>query len=136
MQQRRLVPTLVLPDRDMGKVCVISQSFALFGLKFRTEMTTTRFITHQRILTDQFRKLHKISHTACLFQFEVQIPTLPRHSDVLPEFRAQLRNALQSFFESFGISGHPAFFPHEMTQLTMEGGDGTMPPNFEQILDS
>ena len=95
--------------------------FTFFCLIFFTEVTTTRFITGQGINTHQFTKFNKISNAACFVQFRIKIidcyPSLSHPSRIL---HVKLTDFNNGFFQTFLITRHSTFIPHNLTQTAVE----------------
>ena len=103
-----------------GEMLIVAQGLAVFRLEFLPEMAATRFFPVQRVEADELSQLQEVCDPARLLQRLVQLGIAPRHVDVPPELRPELRDQAESFLESRGVPGHTAIIPHDLAQLAVE----------------
>src|SRR5688500_3987017 len=88
----------------------------------------------QCIATHQLGELQEISDAVRLLERLIQLGVAPWDGHVLPELRANRRDAPHGLPEPVRRPRHPAFVPHEGAELAMEGIDRARPRDRQESL--
>ena len=130
-----LVFAFVFPSGDVHVILVVAFGFAVFGLAFFAEVTAARFLTVEGVEGDELRDFEEVGETNRLFEFLVEFGLVAGNLDVGPEFLAEFFDLLDRGLETFFITGHTAVFPHDVTELLVEGVDGLLTLDAEDLVD-
>src|SRR5699024_7353705 len=105
------------------------------SLVFFTEVTTTRFLTVQCIVSHQLTDFDEISQADCLFKFYIQFISFTRNAKVAPEGLSYFFQFSQSSSQRFLGTSHTYKVPHDVTQLLVNRVYRTMTLDIHQSLD-
>src|SRR5579859_3552147 len=123
MQDWLLAHAPELPCRNIAKMLVVAQGFAVRGLALRPEVPAAGLAAVQGINTHQLGQLEEVRDPAGLLQRLVELLPLPQYAHRMPELVANLRDFGQRSGQAGFTALHPALIPHQLAQLAVEGVD-------------
>ena len=83
---------LIFPGRDMTETIIIAFGFAVGGLPFLTEMTTTGFGALQGIAAHEFPEFNKVRYAAGMFEGLIEGLPFAGDADIGPETFLEILN--------------------------------------------
>jgi succinate dehydrogenase / fumarate reductase, flavoprotein subunit len=106
-----------IPASYIRELVIVTKRFTLRSLVFFTEVTTTRFLTVQCIVSHQLTDFDEISQADCLFKFHIQFISFTRNAKVAPEGLSYFFQFSQSSSQRFLGTSHTYEVPHDVTQF-------------------
>src|SRR5437867_10455415 len=123
VKHRLLARTCELPGRYVAEALVVTLRLALRRLILFAEVTAARLLALQGVVTHQLGELEEVGHAAGVLERLVELFTLAAHVNILPELVAQHADPSHRLLQPRSVPRHPAFVPHQSTELAMEGVD-------------
>src|ERR1700733_7818099 len=125
----------ITPRCHVRIMLVIALRLAFRRLILFAEVAAARFVALQGVDAHQLTKLEEIGHTTGLFEALVQVIAAARNVDVLPELIAESADLAYGLLQSGRSARHAAFVPHDFAEFAMEGVDGALALDGEELVD-
>src|SRR5579885_2193307 len=113
--EKRRIPYLVLPSRDVAEPPVVAQRLPIGSCVFFAKMRAAGFLAMQRVNAHQLGQFKEIGDAAGLFQRLIDLLGRARNLYLTPVFLAKLANFPDGVLQAAGITRHPAKIPHELS---------------------
>ncbi len=123
----------VAPRSHITEVVVVALRLAVRRLVLLAKVPAARFVALQGVDAQQLAQFEKIRDAPCPLEALIQIVARACDIQVLPELLAEGSDFADGILQACGVARHAAVVPHDLAQFAMEGVDGSLAPDREQL---